>query len=115
MLNNPRPIDPIIHAIADPARRGIVEELTKGPRAVGKLAEGLPMSLPAVMQHIAVLEAAGIVTSRKAGRVRTVSLEPSPLRALEGWAAELRMEWERRLDRLGAFLDETRPDREELP
>jgi DNA-binding transcriptional ArsR family regulator len=115
MLNNPRPVDPILHAIADPARRGLVEELTKGPKAVGKLAEGLPMSLPAVMQHLAVLESAGLVTSRKIGRVRTVSLDPAPLRALEGWAAEMRTEWERRLDRLGAFLDETRPDGKDLP
>lgn len=108
MLNHHTPIDPILAAIADPARRGMIERLCEGPAPVKRLAEGLPMSLPAVMQHLAVLEGARLITTEKVGRSRMVSLNPAALRQLEGWAAERRREWERRLNRLGDYLDETR-------
>jgi DNA-binding transcriptional ArsR family regulator len=68
------------------------------------------MSLPGVMQHLAVLEASGLVVSEKVGRVRTCRIEPKALRQAEHWIAERRTLWERRLDRLGQFLDETEND-----
>ena len=108
MLNHS--IDPLLHAIADPTRRGMIERLTGGPVAVGRLAEGLPISLPGVMQHLAVLESARLVTTEKVGRQRIVTLDPAPLRALEGWAAAQRAAWERRLDGLATYLDQTRGD-----
>jgi DNA-binding transcriptional ArsR family regulator len=64
------------------------------------------MSLPAVVQHLAVLEGSGLVQSEKLGRVRTCRVAPEALRTVEGWIAARRTAWEARLDRLGAFLDE---------
>jgi len=68
------------------------------------------MSLPAVMLHLKVLEDSGLVTSRKEGRVRTCRIEPKMLSQAENWVSERRRMWERNLDRLGAFLDETKPE-----
>ena len=82
----------------------MVERLTRGPASVSELARPLPMSLAAVVQHLQVLEASGIVSSAKAGRVRTCQLEPAGLRAAEDWLRRQRTAWERRLDRLGEYL-----------
>jgi DNA-binding transcriptional ArsR family regulator len=70
------------------------------------------MSLPAVVQHLQVLEAAGVVASEKVGRVRTCRIEPAALSQAEQWINARRIEWERKLDRLGAYLDATKPDDE---
>jgi DNA-binding transcriptional ArsR family regulator len=64
------------------------------------------MSLPAVVQHLQVLEASGLVRSAKVGRVRTCRFEPAALRTAEDWIARRRAIWERRLDRLGEYLAE---------
>jgi DNA-binding transcriptional ArsR family regulator len=98
------PLDGVFHALADPARRSMLERLTRGPASVSELAEPLAMSLPAVVQHLAVLEASGLVRSRKAGRVRTCQLEAGALQPAEQWINERRIAWERRLDRLGDYL-----------
>jgi DNA-binding transcriptional ArsR family regulator len=98
------PLDLMFQALADPARRGMVARLCRGPASVSELAQPLTMSLPAVMQHLQVLEASGLVTSKKVGRVRTCRLEPKALGTAEKWLAERRASWERRLDRLGDFL-----------
>ena len=87
----------------------MVERLTRGPASVSELAKPLAMSLPAVVQHLAVLEASGLVRSEKVGRVRTCRIEPQALHIAERWIGERRSSWERRLDRLGAFLIETDP------
>jgi DNA-binding transcriptional ArsR family regulator len=100
-------LDRTFHALADPSRRAIVTRLSRGPASVSELASPLDMSLPAVVQHIGVLQEAGLVSSRKTGRVRTCRLEPAPLRSVEQWIAEHRGEWERRLDALGEVLDDT--------
>src|ERR671918_224217 len=97
-------IDRVFHALADPSRRVIVERLSRGPASVSELARPLPMSLPAVVQHIQVLETSGLVRSEKVGRVRTCHIEPKALRSAEQWIAERRTIWERRLDRLGEVL-----------
>jgi DNA-binding transcriptional ArsR family regulator len=99
-------------ALADPARRAIVERLVQGPATVSELAKPLPMSLPAAMLHLKVLEDSGLVTSQKVGRVRTCQIEPQMLSQAERWVAERRALWERNLDRLGAFLDATKPEDE---
>lgn len=88
--NTPLPLDLIFQALADPTRRGIVERLARGPASVSELAAPLAMSLPAVFQHLQVLEAAGLVSSDKAGRVRTCRVEPFALRIAEAWLAERR-------------------------
>jgi DNA-binding transcriptional ArsR family regulator len=105
-------LDKTFAALADPARRAIVERLVSGPASVSELAKPLPMSLPAVMLHLKVLEESGLVTSRKEGRVRTCRIEAQMLSQAEQWVSERRRMWERNLDRLGAFLDETKPEDE---
>ena len=106
MLNQQTDLDRLFHALADPARRAIVERLSRGPTPVSELARPLPMSLPSVMQHLDVLQAAGLVRSQKVGRVRTCAIEPQALSQAEQWINARRIEWEHRLDRLGAYLEE---------
>ena len=96
----------MFQALADPTRRGLVERLVRGPASVSELSRPLAMSLPAVMQHLQVLEACGLVSSEKTGRVRTCRIEPAALRAAETWIASQRTTWETRLDRLGEYLAE---------
>src|ERR687894_2541788 len=96
------PVDRVFHALADPHRRVIVERLSRGPATVSELAQPLPMSLPAVVQHLQVLEGSGLVRSEKVGRVRTCRIEPMALRPVERWIGERRTSWERRLDPVGA-------------
>jgi DNA-binding transcriptional ArsR family regulator len=105
-------LDRTFAALADPARRAMVERLVMGPATVSELARPLPMSLPAVLLHLKVLQESGLVTSQKVGRVRTCRIEPRMLSQAETWVAERRAMWERNLDRLGAWLDETKPEDE---
>jgi DNA-binding transcriptional ArsR family regulator len=104
MLNQKIDLDRIFQALADPARRAMVERLSRGPAPVMELARPLPMSLPAAMQHLGVLESAGLVHSKKIGRVRTCAIEPQALRQIEQWIGARRTEWEQRLDRLDEYL-----------
>ena len=104
MLKQRPELDVVFHALADPSRRSIVERLNLGSATVTDLAAPLPMSMPAVLQHLQVLEDSGLVRSRKVGRVRTCSIEVKALQPVERWIEERRSSWERRLDRLGAYL-----------
>ena len=97
-------LDLTFHALADRSRRAMVERLARGPASVSQLAEPFEMSLPAVVQHLGVLEEAGIVSSRKVGRVRTVQLEADALLPAGDWIGRQRLPAERQLDRLGAYL-----------
>jgi DNA-binding transcriptional ArsR family regulator len=106
VLKQRRDLDMVFHALADPNRRLIVEQLTRGSATVSDLADPLPMSMPAVLQHIQVLEKSGLVRSRKVGRVRTCSIEVKALRPVERWIEQRRTGWEQRLDRLGVYLAE---------
>ena len=100
-------VDRLFHALADPNRLAIVERLSRGPASVSELARPLPMSLPAAVQHLQVLEASGLVRSEKIGRVRTCEIEPAALRPVEQWISARRSSWEDRLDRLGDYLAES--------
>jgi len=91
----------------------MVERLSRGPASVSELARPLDMSLAAVVQHLQVLHDSGIVESQKVGRVRTCQLRPGALEPAGAWIADRRTGWERRLDRLGAFLSNHDPDNEE--
>jgi DNA-binding transcriptional ArsR family regulator len=106
MLNHPGTLDQVFQALADATRRSLVERLINGPASVSELARPLAMSLPAVMQHLGVLEACGLVRSEKAGRVRTCRIDPEGLRLAENWVAAQRTAWEQRLDLLGEVLAE---------
>jgi DNA-binding transcriptional ArsR family regulator len=105
MPNQPAELNVLFHALADPARRAILERLSRGPAPVSELARPLPMSLPSAMQHLGVLEAAGLVRSEKIGRVRICAMEPKALGLAEQWISARRTEWEHRLDRLGEYLE----------
>jgi len=107
MLDQAADLDRVFHALADPGRRVMVERLSAGPASVSELARPLEMSLAAVLQHVQVLEASGLVRTRKTGRTRTCSIDPAALRSAESWIAERRTLWERRLDRLGDYLGGT--------
>jgi DNA-binding transcriptional ArsR family regulator len=104
-------LDLMFQALADPSRRTMVERLSRGPASVSQLAEPLDMSLPGVVQHLQVLEAAGLVKSEKVGRVRSCTLDSAAMSLAERWINDRRTQWERRLDRLGRFLEETKDDR----
>src|SRR5476651_576101 len=104
MLNYKMPLDMAFQALADPTRRLMVERLADGPASVSELARPLDMTLSAVVQHLAVLEAGGLVRSQKVGRVRTCRIEPTALQAAERWIIERRATWERRFDRLEDYL-----------
>lgn len=113
MLNQSPSLDLMFQALADPTRRAIVERLGRGPASVSELAKPLAMSMPAVMQHLQMLEASGLVRSEKTGRVRTCRIEPEALSLAEQWINARRIGWQHRLDRLGDYLDE--PDLERKP
>jgi DNA-binding transcriptional ArsR family regulator len=104
MLNYQASLDIAFRALADPTRRAIVERLSRGAASVSDLAEPLPMSLPAVHQHLQVLEEAKLISWEKKGRVRWCRLDAKGLAAAEGWIADRRRLWERRLDALDAHL-----------
>jgi len=105
MVNQQPHLDRVFHALADPARRAILERLGRGPAPVTELARPLPMSLPAAMQHLSVLEEAGLVRPQTIGRVRTCAIDARALSRAEQWINARRVQWERRLDRLGAYLE----------
>ena len=105
MLDYTADLDRVFQALADPGRRVMVERLSRGPASVSELARPLDMSLAAVLQHVQVLEASGLVRSQKTGRTRTCSINPAALRSAERWISDRRALWERRLDRLGEYLE----------
>jgi DNA-binding transcriptional ArsR family regulator len=100
-------LDAVLRALADPTRRAVVERLAKSPAVVSELAAPFSMTLPSLMQHLSVLEKAGLITSQKLGRVRTVSLQPGALDVLHLWLDEQRTPAERQADRLGIHLART--------
>ncbi|MGA0601414.1 ArsR/SmtB family transcription factor [Caulobacter sp. KR2-114] len=101
----PQPLPAIFAALADPTRLAVLERLARGPASVSDLAAPHRMAGPSFLKHLKVLEGAGLVTSRKAGRVRTVALAPAALRDVEAWVDAHRAAWARRLDDLGDFLE----------
>ena len=108
-------LDRVFTALGDPSRRAMVERLSRGPASVSELAGPLAMSLPAVMQHLQVLEQAGLAKSQKVGRVRTCTIDSGALSMAEQWINQRRIGWERRFDRLGQFLAETADETKEEP
>lgn len=97
-------IDGVFHALGDGTRREIVNRLSRGPVSVTALAERLGITLTAVGQHLAILEACGLAATEKVGRVRTCRMASAGLDALERWVQEHRSEWEKRADELGKLL-----------
>src|SRR5437899_8088963 len=100
-------IDRVFHALGDPTRRAILDQLSDGPLSVSRLATPLDITLTAVAQHLQVLEESGLVHTEKLGRVRTCRIERAGFSVLEQWIGDRRSMWERQLDRLGDFLAES--------
>ncbi len=100
-------LDRLFQALADPGRRLMVERLSRGPASVSELGRPLAMSLAGVVQHVQVLEASGLILSRKVGRTRICSINPAALQSAETWISARRARWERRLDQLGDYLADT--------
>ena len=82
-------LDVVLAAVADRSRRVLLQRLGHGPATTGQLADLLPMSRPAVSQHLKVLQDAGLVHTRPSGRHRWHELSTGPLRSIERWAADL--------------------------
>jgi len=99
-------IGKILDALGDPTRRAMIERLGEGPMSVSRLAEPFAMTLTAVVQHLRILEDAGLVVTQKTGRVRTCQIAAEGFAALEKWARDQKPEWEKKLDRLGDLLGE---------
>lgn len=94
----------VFKGLADPTRRAVLERLSRGPAPVMELARPFTMALPSFTQHLDLLEDCGLVKSRKAGRVRTYRLVPTPLKRAQTWLDRQRSHWERRLDQLDEHL-----------
>jgi len=105
MLNYQDQIDTAFRALSDPTRRAILERLSRGPASVSELAEPLPMSLPAVHQHLQVLEECGLMQWEKKGRTRWCRIDRKGLKAAEDWILDRRRLWEGRLEALEKHLE----------
>jgi len=111
MANEPTDqISPLFAALADPTRRAVIETLGAGPQPVSDLAAQHVMALPSFLKHITKLERAGVIVSRKTGRVRTCYLQPDALRPAQGWLRREEARWGAALDRLAAHLDALEKD-----
>src|SRR5271156_3363783 len=106
MLDQVMDLDRTFQALADKSRRTMVERLTLGPASVSELAQPLAMSLAAVVQHVQVLEACGLIKTEKVGRTRVCRIDPAAMSAAEQWINDRRRNWEARLDRLDDILNE---------
>lgn len=104
VMQTAKPLDSLFQALADPTRRAVVARLGKGEAPVKELAAPFDMALPSFLQHLGVLEAAGVIESRKEGRVRTCSLRPEAMAVAERWFAEQRASWASRYGQLDALL-----------
>jgi DNA-binding transcriptional ArsR family regulator len=97
-------LDLVFGALADPTRRAVLKRLGQGDASIGELARPFDMALPSLMKHVRVLEAVGLVESRKSGRIRTCRLKPAAMTEAEHWLVEHRAVWEARLDRFEAYV-----------
>jgi len=104
MANYQATLDSVFHALSDPTRRAVVQRLGQGEASVSELAMRFNMALPSFMKHINVLEVAGLIGSKKVGRVRTCKLERKKLAAVEKWFDDQRSLWEDRYQSLDSLL-----------
>src|SRR5215207_1749686 len=100
----PQQLDRILFALADSGRRGMIEQLSRGPASVKELARPSNMRLPSAVKHLKVLEEGGIVVSRKVGRVRTYSMRPQALAPLSDWMRERERSLNAAFDRLARAI-----------
>jgi DNA-binding transcriptional ArsR family regulator len=96
--------DEVFHALGNPTRRKVLEQLSVGPASVSELAAGFDMQLPSFVQHLAVLEQSRLIKSKKRGRVRTYEIAPERFRVVEDWLTARRRLWEARLDQFDRYV-----------
>ena len=96
--------DVVFHALANPTRRQVLEQLSAGPATVSELAAPFDMQLPSFVQHLSVLEESRLVKSKKCGRVRTYEIAPERFKVAEDWLSARRQLWEARLDRFDRYV-----------
>lgn len=110
MVNHYTALDSVFHALADPTRRAVINQLLNGAAPVKRLAEPFDIGLPAFLKHLTVLEGSGLIRSEKQGRVRTCHLNADRLATAERWLSEQRAIWQGRTDRLAAFVESHSPE-----
>jgi DNA-binding transcriptional ArsR family regulator len=99
-------LDRTFAAVSDPTRRAILDRLRRQqPMSIGELAQPFPVSLPAILKHVNVLSAAGLVECEKQGRTVTCRLSARPMREAVRWMERYQRYWTRKLDRLAAFVE----------
>lgn len=103
-------LDTVFAAVADPTRRGILERLGRRAASISELADAFDMTLTGMKKHVGVLEEAGLVQTKKVGRVRTCTLGARRMTAEAAWIAKYQQMLEAQLDSLGEFLERTRGD-----
>jgi len=96
--------DAVFHALANPTRRKVLEQLSVGPATVSELAARFDMQLPSFVQHLSVLERSRLVRSKKRGRVRTYEIAPERFTVVDDWLTARRQAWEARLDRFDQYV-----------
>jgi DNA-binding transcriptional ArsR family regulator len=106
-------LDPVFHALADPTRRSVVQRLGQGAATVSDLARPFAISLPTFLKHVTVLEEAGLISTRKVGRVRSCALNPGRLAAAERWFEEQRAVWQGRYRNLDALIETKNGDQDD--
>ena len=104
-------LDQAFSALSDPTRRDILERLARGPATISELARPSGITLPGLLKHVRVLEEARLVVTEKKGRTRECRLGPEGLAEAAQWIEWYRHRWDRRLDRLGSYLERTKEDR----
>ncbi len=105
MTNYSATLDGKFHALADPTRRGILELLSSGEMAVRALADHFPFRLPTILQHLKVLEEAGLIRTKKVGRTRLCHRNAQSLQEARDWLNQTHFNWSAKLDRLESFLN----------
>jgi DNA-binding transcriptional ArsR family regulator len=98
-------LDITFHALADPTRRGMLASLALGDKSIGELSEPFRMTFAGAAKHVKVLESAGLIERRKAGRKQICTLKAAPLAEAEAWLRQWEKFWSARLDRLQSFVE----------
>lgn len=108
-------LDRVFHALAHPARRAIIRQLSGGERNLSELASPLRMTFPAATKHVRVLERATLVRRRVVGREHLCRLSAAPLRDAMHWTEQFRQHWEARFEAMDALLEEMKAEEQPRP
>jgi DNA-binding transcriptional ArsR family regulator len=105
-------LDATFQALSDPTRRGMLASLALGEKSIGELGEPFRMTFAGAAKHVKVLESAGLIERRKAGRKQICSLNAGPLAEAEKWLRQWEKFWTVRLDRLQAIIERDKKEQD---